>query len=148
MVIITAPEAPLTARGATLMWLLAVGAGVAESVVGVAGAIADGVSPSALVMQIAVRTMIYGALFVVIDRFFRRGVPWSRYLLAGLLGTVGIASLVYGPVTWLVDGGDFTTLQWSVEFLATVAVRSVHITAVVTALALTFHPDTTRWFRR
>ena len=130
------------------MWLLAVGAGVAESVVGVAGAIADGVSPSVLVMQIAVRSLIYGALFVVIDRFFRHGVPWSRYLLAGLLGTVGIASLVYGPVTWLLDGGDFTTLEWSAQFVASVAVRSVHITAVVTALALAFHRDTTRWFHR
>jgi len=148
MAIIAPSQAPLTARWATLLWLLAVGAGVAESVVGAAGAIADGVSASNLVAQIAVRTVIYGALFVVIDRFFRHGVPWSRYLLVGLLGTVGFASLVYGPATWLLGGGEFAALPRSAEFLAEVALRSVHLTALVTALAFTFHPETTRWFRR
>ncbi len=89
-----------------VLWLLAVGAGVAETMVQVAVALGDDVSTSALVAQIAVRTVIYGALFVVIDRYFRRGVRWSRYLLAGLLGTVGVASLVSEPIGWLLDNGD------------------------------------------
>ena len=79
------------------MWLLAVGAGVAETVVGAVVAVGDGISMPALAAQLAVRTLVYGGLFVTIDRYFRRGVPWSRYLLAGLLGTVGLASLIYEP---------------------------------------------------
>jgi hypothetical protein len=148
MATIARPEAPLTARWATSMWLLAVGAGVAETVFGVAGAIHDGISMHALVAQIAVRTLVYGALFVVIDKFFRHGVRWSRYLLAGLLGTVGLASLLIGPIEWLVTNGDLTTVDWSAGFLATAIARTIHISAVLAALFLSFQPDTNRWFHR
>ena len=117
-----------------------------ETVVQVVHAYGDGVSTSSLAGQIAVRAVIYGALFVVIDRFFRRGVRWSRYLLAGLLGTVGVASLVTEPVGWLIGNGDWATIDWSATMLAIVVIRAVHLTAVLTALVLTLHPDTTRWF--
>ncbi len=89
--------------------------------------------------------ILYGALFVVIDRYFQRGVRWSRYLLAGLLGTVGTASLVAGPIGWLLDH-DLSSLDWGPQFLLTAILRSVHLTAVLTALVLSFHPDTNRWF--
>ena len=141
-------EAPLTARWATLLWLIAVGAGVVETVVQVAQAYDDGASTSSLVGQVAVRAVIYGALFVVIDRYFRRGVRWSRYLLAGLLGTVGIASLVSEPIGWLVGNGDVTTIDWSLSALVIAVLRSVHLTAVLTALVLTLHPETGRWFNK
>lgn len=127
------------------MWLLAVGSGVAESVVGVIGAIGDGVAMPAIAAQVAIRALLYGALFVVIDRYFQRGVRWSRYLLAGLLGTVGTASLVAGPIGWLLDH-DLSSLDWGPQFLLTAILRSVHLTAVLTALVLSFHPDTNRWF--
>jgi len=129
------------------MWLLAVGAGVAESVAGAIVAVGDGISMSALAAQLAVRTLVYGGLFVTIDRYFRRGVPWSRYLLAGLLGTVGLVSLVYEPVTWLARN-DLTHLDWSAAFLISAALRTVHLSALLAALILSFHPDTNRWFRR
>ena len=137
--------APLTARWATLMWLLAVGAGVAESVVGVVGAIGDGVAMPAIAAQVAIRTLLYGALFVVIDRYFQRGVRWSRYLLAGLLGIVGTASLVVAPIAWLFTN-DLSSLDWSPQFVLTAALRSVHLTAVLTALVLSFQPATNLWF--
>jgi hypothetical protein len=146
MATIVRAEAPLMARWATSLWFLAVGAGVAETVVQVAEAVGDGVELSALAGQIAVRAVIYGALFVIIDRYFRRGVRWARYLLAGLLGTVGVASLVSEPIGWLVGNGDLTTVDWSPGFLAIAAIRAVHLTAVLTALALTLHPETARWF--
>lgn len=130
-----------------MMWLLAVGAGVAESVVGVVGAIGDGIAMPAIAAQIALRTLVYGGLFVVIDRYFQRGVRWSRYLLAGLLGTVGTASLVAGPIGWLLDH-DLSSIDWSAQFVLTAVLRSVHLTAVITALVLSFRPDTNRWFRR
>jgi hypothetical protein len=141
-------DAPLTARWATNLWMLAVGAGVVETVLQVGLALGNGVSTSAVVGQVAVRSVIYGALFVVIDRFFRRGVPWSRYLLAGVLGTVGVASLVTEPIGWLIGNGDLSTIDWSVSFVAIALLRSAHLTAVLTALVLSLHPDTNRWFKR
>jgi hypothetical protein len=130
-----------------MLWLLAVGTGVAESVVGVVGAIGDGAPMAGIAAQIAIRTLIYGGLFVVIDRYFRHGINWSRYLLAGLLGTVGIASLVVGPIGWLLDH-DLSSINWTAQFALTAVLRSVHVTAVLTALLLTFQPETNRWFRR
>jgi hypothetical protein len=129
------------------MWLLAVGAGVAESVAGAIVAVGDGISMPALAVQLAVRTLVYGGLFVTIDHFFRRGVPWSRYLLAGLLGTVGLASLVYEPISWLAEN-DLTHLDWSASFLITATLRTIHLRALLAALTRTFHPDTNRWFHR
>jgi hypothetical protein len=146
MATITAVEAPLTARWATLMWLLAVGAGVAESVLGAVQAVRDDISLPALAAQLAVRTLVYGGLFVTIDRYFRHGVPWSRNLLAGLLGTVGLASLVYEPVTWLTQH-DLNNLDWSAPFLISAILRTVHLSTLLAALTLTFHPETNRWFR-
>jgi hypothetical protein len=146
MATIARAEAPLTARWATSLWLVAVGAGVAETVVQVIQAHGDGASMSSLVGQIAVRAVIYGALFVVIDRYFRRGVRWSRYLLAGLLGTVGVASLVSEPIGWMIQNGDFTTINWSATFATIGVLRWIHLTAVLTALALTLHPQTAGWF--
>jgi hypothetical protein len=141
-------DAPLTARWATVLWLVAVGAGVVETVVQVVHAYDDGVSMSSLAGQVAVRAVIYGALFVVIDRYFRRGVRWSRYLLAGLLGTVGIASLVTEPIGWLIGKGDWSSIDWSTTLLAIVVIRAIHLTAVLTALVLTTHPETSQWFNK
>jgi hypothetical protein len=142
------PEPPLAVRGATALWFAAVGAGVAESVLGAAGAIADGTSIIGLILQIAFRAIVYGGLFVVIDRYFRPGVRWARWLLTGVLGTVGIATLVAGPIDWLRHNGDFGTLDWSVSFVAFAAIRCVHLTAVITAIVLSFQPDANRWFSR
>ena len=69
------------------------------------------------------------------------------YLLAGLLGTVGLASLVYEPITWLADH-DLTELTWSPAFFLSAGLRTIHLSALLAALALTFPRDTNRWFRR
>lgn len=146
MATIAPPSAPLTARWATLLWLLAVGAGVAESALGAVEAIRDDISLPALAAQLAVRIIVYGGLFVIVDRYFRHGVRWSRYLLAGLLGTVGLASLVYEPITWLA-GNDLSSLDWSVLFVTSAVLRAVHLSALLAALIFTFHRETNRWFR-
>ncbi|MGW6283003.1 hypothetical protein [Kribbella sp. NPDC055071] len=131
---------------ATSLWLVAVGAGVVETVVQVAHALADGDSMSSLAGQIAIRAVIYGALFVIIDRYFRHGVRWSRYFVAGLLGTVGVASLVSEPIGWLISNGDLTTVDWTATSVIIAGLRTVHLTAVLTALVLTLNPQTARWF--
>ncbi|MEU8226930.1 hypothetical protein [Kribbella sp. NPDC048915] len=140
------PEPPLAVRGAAALWLAAIGAGVAESVLGVLGALVDGASVGGVLVQIAFRAMVYGGLFVVVDRYFRPGVRWARWLLTGLLGTVGIASLIIGPVTWLVNDGDFGALDWSVGFVTFAVIRCLHVFAVLSAIALSFTAESNRWF--
>lgn len=139
---------PLAARWATLLWLLAVGTGVVETVIAVGGALADGAGWSGTVAQVAPRVLIYGGLFVVIDRYFRRGQAWSRWLLTFGLGVLGLASLLIGPIQWLVNGADFGSLSWQPGFVAFAAARTLHILAVLGALALTHHPETIHWFRK
>jgi hypothetical protein len=68
-------------------------------------------------------------------------------LLAGLLGTVGLASLIYEPVSWLTQH-DLMSVTWSAEFVLSATLRTIHLSALLAALVLSFHPDTNRWFRR
>lgn len=144
---VVSPEPPFSARLSTGMWFLAIGAGAAETVVAAVGAI--GSMPwSALVAQVALRIVLYGGLFVVIDRYFRQGHRWSRTLLAVLLGGVGLATLLVGPVEWLVTNGNFSQLEFSLGSLTFAAIRCVHIMAVVAAVALMYQPDANLWFRR
>ncbi|WP_020386526.1 hypothetical protein [Kribbella catacumbae] len=141
-------EPPVAIRAAIAAWLLAVGAGVAESVLGVIDAISDGsMPPAAIVAQVGFRAIVYGGLFVVIDKYFRLGRNWSRHLLAGLLGVVGMATLVIGPIQWLLDGADFGAIELSPGFFAFAVIRSVHVMAVVTGVVLMYQPDANRWFR-
>lgn len=138
-------EPPVPVRAATAAWFVAVGAGIAESVLGVIGA--DDMAWQALVAQIALRAVVYGGLFVVIDRYFRQGHNWSRHLLAVVLGIVGMATLVVGPIGWLADDGDFQALDLTPSFVAFAVIRSVHIVAVITGVVLMYQPEANRWFR-
>jgi hypothetical protein len=78
---------------------------------------------------------------------FRHGVHWSRWLLAGLLGIVGLATLVVGPLQWLIINGDFTTIHPDATFALFTAIRTVHIVAVLAGVVLMFRPEANRWFR-
>ncbi|NEA34605.1 hypothetical protein [Streptomyces sp. SID13031] len=141
-------EPPVAVRAATAAWFLAVGAGVAESILGVIGALGDRSIPwPALLTQIAFRTIIYGGLFVVIDKFFRLGRNWSRHLLAGLLGVVGMATLIVGPIQWLLADGNFGAIDVTADFAAFAAFRSVHVMAVIAGVVLMYQPDANRWFK-
>jgi hypothetical protein len=139
---------PVAVRAATAAWFLAVGAGVAESILGVIGALGDdSISWSALVAQIAFRAIVYGGLFVVIDKYFRLGRNWSRHLLAVLLGVIGMATLIVGPLQWLFTNGDFTAIDLSTDFVAFAVIRGVHVMAVLTGVVLMYQPDANRWFK-
>jgi uncharacterized membrane protein YidH (DUF202 family) len=140
-------EPPVPVRAATAAWFLAVGAGVAESILGVIGALDDSVAWPALVAQIAFRAIVYGGLFVVIDKYFRLGRNWSRHLLAVLLGVIGLATLIIGPIQWLLTNRDFTTIDVTTDFIAFTAIRSIHVMAVITGVVLMYQPDANRWFK-
>ncbi|WP_433007390.1 hypothetical protein [Kribbella sp. CA-294648] len=145
---VVSSEPPVAIRAATAAWFLAVGAGVAESVLGVIDAIRDGSMPlAAIAAQVGFRAIVYGGLFVVIDKYFRLGRNWSRHLLAGLLGVVGLATLLMGPIDWLLTDGDFGSIDLSAGFLGFAAIRGIHVMAVIAAIVLMYQPDANRWFR-
>jgi hypothetical protein len=140
------PEPPSSVRAATAAWFLAIGAGIAESILGVIGAVGDGVPVLGLVAQILFRAIVYGGLLVVIDRYFRHGRRWSRPLLTVLLGVVGMATLVVGPISWLVTKGDFGSVDISAGFVAFAVIRTVHVLAVIAGVVLMYQPESNRWF--
>jgi hypothetical protein len=140
------PEPPIQVRAATAAWFLAIGAGIAESVLGVIGAIGDGAPVLGLVAQILFRTIVYGGLLLVIDRSFRQGRRWSRPLLTVLLGVIGMATLVVGPISWLATNGDLGSVDLSWEFVAFAVIRTSHVLAVIAGVVLMYRPESNRWF--
>jgi hypothetical protein len=145
---VAVPEAPRSVRLSTALWLTAVGAGIAESVLGATEAATSGsVGWPALAAQIAFRTIVYGGLLVVIAKYFRHGRNWSRIALTGLLGVVGLATLVEGPIGWLAGDGKFSELDLDAGFVAFAVIRSVHILSIIAGLVLMYRPDANRWFR-
>jgi hypothetical protein len=130
---------PTELFAATAIWIGAVGAGVTEALVYVflmpdppGGA------------QLAARGAVYaGVLALVLALPTGRAVV--RWALAVLLGGIGTLSLVAEPASWLAAGGD------PVGFLATadgptllvVALRALHLAAVIAAMVLMFRPRST-----
>jgi len=145
---VVVPEAPVPVRAATAAWFLAIGAGVAESVLGVIVALSSDSTPVAgVVAQVALRTIVYGGLFVVIDRYFRRGRGWSRPLLAVLLGVIGMATLIASPISWLANDRDFHALDVDAGFVVFAVLRTIHVLAVIAGVVLMYRPEANRWFR-
>jgi hypothetical protein len=79
----------------------------------------------------------------------RRGERWVRLALTVLLGVVGMASLLAEPISWLIGGGVPATFLAAADAptLAVVALRGVHVVAVVTALSLVYGRSANRFFR-
>ena len=72
-----------------------------------------------------------------------------RWTLAVLFGLLGIAVLLVEPITWLADGGSPATYLAgaTIADVALVALRVVHLAAVVVALVLMFRPAANAFFR-
>lgn len=140
---------PAALRAACLMWLVAIGAGVVESVIGAAGVIAeDGFGPG-LAANIALRTVVYGGASLLVVHLYR-GRGWARIALAALLGCIGLATLVVPLVGWFAADGDVGAALAAAggADLAYYAVRGVHIAAVLGAMAAMFPPSSGAHLRR
>lgn len=137
----TATPAPV--RSAILLWLAAIGAGVAEALVRLA--MPD--PPTAT--QLATRFAIYAAL-VVLVLALHTGRNIVRWALAVLLGVVGMLSLVVEPLTWLLDGGSPLRflLEADTAELVITGLRTAHILAVIAALVMMFRPSANEFFAR
>ena len=136
-------SAPRSVRASFTFWLIAVAAGVFETAVAASQQTEDA-SP-----QVAIRFAIFGgAVFLAVNVL--RGRPWARIAIAVLLSCVGLLSLVYEPIQWLLAGNSVT--QWysdaDVATRAFAGSRLLHVVAVVAATALMFAPQANAYFRR
>lgn len=137
---------PAAVRAAFILWLIAVGAGVFETVLVVtAGTAGDGEAAG-----ITLRLVVFAAATIAALRL-RAGKRWARIALAVGLGVFGLLSLAIGPVEWLLDPDSSLTAavrhadatEW-----AFAASRSVHVAAVLAAVACMFRPSANTFFRR
>ncbi|MGW6984368.1 hypothetical protein ACWGE1_33800 [Streptomyces sp. NPDC054932] len=135
---------PAVVRAAFALWVTAVAAGAFETalMVGRAPAGESGVG-------LAVRLAVFTAAVLVAVRM-RRGAGWARATLAVGLGVLGSASLVVGPLGYLLGGGslsDALARAGAFEWVFGIS-RTVHPAAVLTAVVLMFRPAANAHFRR
>ncbi|MFB7260334.1 hypothetical protein [Streptomyces nojiriensis] len=135
---------PAAVRAAFALWVTAVAAGAFETALMAGRAPADGIGAG-----LAVRLAVFTAAVLVALRM-RRGAGGARITLAVGLGVLGTASLVVGPLGYLLDGGSLSDALARADALEWVfgASRTVHLAAVLTAVVLMFRPSANRYFRR
>jgi hypothetical protein len=142
MTSLAARPAPTTVQLSVLLWLSAIGAGVAEALVHLL------LPEPPTLAQLAGRFGIYAVLAVLVLAL-RTGRDAVRWTVAVLLGGFGTASLVVEPVSWLLAGGSPGLFIVTADAPALVAagLRMAHLVAVVSALVLMFRPAANSWFR-
>ncbi|WP_326587144.1 hypothetical protein [Streptomyces sp. NBC_01294] len=134
---------PAAVRAAYALWITAVAAGVFETALMLSRNPADGAGAG-----LAVRSAVFTAAVLVAVRM-RRGAGWARITLALGLGVLGTASLVVEPLGYLLDGGSLAGALAGADALEWVfgVSRTVHLAAVLTAVALMFAPAANAYFR-
>ncbi len=137
---------PKAVQTAFVLWLVAVGAGVAEVIVRVVDSLAAGAGPD--VGGVVIRAVIYSAVVYAAVQM-RRGRGWARIALAVVLGVVGTLSLVIDPISWLAAGNSprevFADADTLFAFVA--PIRAIHLAAVLGALVFMFRPAANAYFR-
>lgn len=137
-------------RYASILWIIAVAAGVGETAIRVGeGLLAGSVSGGEALSQVTMRTIVYGTVVVAIIAM-RNGRDWARWALTGVLGTVGMLSLVVEPIAWLAMGHSVADAVSGADpdFYAIAALRAIHIAAVPAAIIAMFTPTANHYFRR
>jgi hypothetical protein len=142
---------PASLQQAVTLWLIAIGAGVFETLLVVAnvlwgnGSLANGEDLNA---GVAVRLVIFAAMTLVALQV-RRGKNWARWTIGILLGVFGLLSLVIQPVSWLLEGHAVSEAfaNLSLASAAFILSRAVHMVSVVAATALMFVPSSNIFFR-
>lgn len=145
-----ARTAPAEVRAAYRLWITAVAAGAFETVLAIGGMVADGTASAGEIgIGLAVRLTVFTAAVLIAMRM-RGGARWARIALAIGLGVLGTASMVAEPLGNLLDGGSisaaldqFGALDWLFGIS-----RTVHVAAVLTAVALMFRPAANVYFRK
>ncbi len=138
-----APPPPAEVRASWALWLTAVAAGAFETALMTARDPGDGAG-----IGLAVRLTVFTVAVLTAFRM-RSGARWARIALAVGLGVLGTASLVVEPLGYLLDGGSLPAALSGADALDLVfgASRTVHLAAVLTAVALMFRPAANAYFR-
>ena len=126
------------------MWLVAIGEGVLETVLMVAGGRVVGDA----VLGVAVRAGVFTAAVLVVWKMFS-GRRWARWVLAGTLGVLGTLSLTVDPVLWLAEGNSIDELirsSGTIDLLFGGS-RMIHVAAVLGGCVLMFVPSANAYFR-
>lgn len=140
----TAGRVPVAVRKARMMWLVAIGAGVFETVL----MVASGRAAEGAVIGVAVRVVVFAAAVLVVLRMFL-GQRWARWVLTGTLGVLGTLSLTVDPLLWLAEGNSINELlrnSGAVDLLFGGS-RVVHVVAVLSGCVLMFVPSANAYFR-
>ena len=137
-------QVPGAVRAARTMWIIAIGAGLFETVL----VLASGRAGGGAVVGVAVRVVVFATAVLVVLRM-HSGRRWARLVLTVALGVLGILSLTVGPFLWLVHGNSLTRLiqdSGTIDLLFG-ASRVVHIAAVLGGCVLMFVPTANEYFR-
>jgi len=150
------PGVPKEVQASFLLWLTAVGAGVLETIIRVIDALAIGwasgsggeTDVTGLISGVVIRVIVYTLVVYIITRM-RLGKRWARLTLAVLLGVVGTLSLVIDPISCLAGGNSLSEVFTEADllFYLVAPIRTVHLAAVIAALALMFLPAANTFFR-
>lgn len=128
-----------------LLWLVALAVGVAETIVGIIN-----FDPAATetVSILGIRLVVTTMLVYIIAQM-RFGKNWARITLAVLLGGIGTLSLVFDPVSWLIEGNSLRELIQNADlaFIVFALIRVVHLVSVLAALVFMFRPAANSYFR-
>jgi hypothetical protein len=122
---------------ATLCWVTAASAGAVETVNHSVRALLAGADAGTTVAGFAVQAVAFSGVLAVAGQLWN-GRNWARLVLAVLVGGVSTATLVDGPMSWVLSGAPWPDLDPTVVSLA--AIRALHITAVWAAVLLTLSP--------
>ncbi|MCF6472080.1 hypothetical protein FAF44_27345 [Nonomuraea sp. MG754425] len=139
---------PPVVHTAAMLWLSAVALGAFETVLMIGRLLYEGTPVIGVAGQAGFRLAVFaGAMFLALR--LKEGANWARWTLAGTLGVLGTASLVAGPVEWLLAGGSIAVAAAEADALTWVfaAGRTLHVLAVLGALALMFQPRANAYFR-
>jgi hypothetical protein len=150
------PGVPKVVQASFLLWLTAVAAGVLETIIRVIDALAMGwasggggeMDLTGVISGVLIRLIVY-TLVVYITTRMRLGKRWARLSLAVLLGGIGTLSLVIDPISWLAAGNSLSEVftEANLLFFVIAPIRTVHLGAVIGALALMFLPAANTYFR-
>jgi len=134
---------PQSVRWSVWCWLAAVACGVLEALLNAVTSRDYDVA-----VQLSIRAVVYVLVTLLILRL-RRGDNWVRLALTVLLGVVGLTSLLAEPISWLIGGGAPATFLAAADAptVAVVALRAVHVVAVVCALSLMYGRSANEFFR-
>lgn len=142
-------ESPRALRTAVTLWAIAVAAGVVETLLVVVPVLTAGETDAGLWLNVGLRGVVYLAASLLVISF-ARGRRWSRIALTGLLGIVGLASMVVPAAQEITAGQTFLQAfggdgSLAVAFLV---VRLTHIASVIVATALMFTPSVNGYLAR